>query len=1041
MRKTLLLLTFVLGLLSIAFAQERTVSGVVRTASGETLPGTTVQVKGATIGAVTNLDGAFKLTIPPNATVLLFRLVGYATVEQEIGSKTTFEITLKEDIQQLNEVVVTAFGVSRDKRALSYAVQTVDSNEILAAKETNVVSALSGKVAGVQITQSSGAAGGGSYIKIRGNSSLTGNNQPLFVVDGVPVNNSMNFTEDPRSGAAESNRLIDLNPDDIAEVTVLKGGSAAALYGSRAANGVVMITTKKGSRGQKLTANYAYTVEASKVNKLPELQTEYSQGWGGVYAAPETGDPFSWGAKISSDASLNSYNNAENFFQTGLKQEHSFNVAGGNEVASIFASVSRLDQEGIVPTNTFERTSARVTTQARLSEMFELTASANYTNSSGRRIQQGSNTSGLMLGLLRTAPSFDNSNGASDPTDPSAYLNPDGTQRNYRGGGGYDNPYWTINQTPLLDNVNRIMGYTKLDFKPIEKVTVTYRIGVDTYSDKRKQVFPINSRTVPAGRLINYDIFNTEITSDLFVNYSDRFMDDFGVNVMVGHSLNHRQNASNRVQGEGLVIGEFYNMSNAATISTTEDEYTIRTVGSFIDANFDYKNTFFFGASLRRDVASTFGAATDNSFIYPALSAGIVFSELLPENGIISYGKVRANMAEVGNQPPAYVTKTYFNSASPYSGWIDGFEFPFGDAIGYTQSNVLGNAYLKPEKVTVKEVGLEMNFLENRIGFDVTGYVKKSEDLIIAVPVAGTSGFENTYMNAGVMENKGIEVAFHATPLQTATGFTWDMNVNFTKNKNEVIELADGVDVVSLPYGFSGANQRLVKGEAYGTLYGSVWERDENGNVLVDLNGVPKVAAGEEIIGDPNPDWLMGIRNTLSYKGFSISALIDIRQGGDIWNGTRGALNYFGTSAETAEGRGSQFVFEGVYAESGATADDKEVVAGDVNATPITKDETWYATGPGSGFTGPSEQFIEDGSWVRLRELSLNYKVPTSLVSNIPGVSGANITITGRNLWLHTDYQGVDPETNLGGAINAQGADYFNMPSTKGVSATVRLTF
>ncbi|PWJ45027.1 SusC/RagA family TonB-linked outer membrane protein [Sediminitomix flava] len=1039
MRK-LLLLTVMLVSTFWSFAQERTVTGVVNDSNGEPLPGVAVLVKGTTVGSATNLEGSYTLSLPEDATTLVFRLIGFVEQEVALGNQSTINVTLAEDVEQLDEVVVTAFGVQKSKRALTYAVQSVDAANLVSSQETNVVSALSGKVSGVQVTQSSGAAGGGSYIKIRGNASLTGNNQPLFVIDGVPVNNSMSFTEDPRSGAAESNRLIDLNPDDIQDMTVLKGGSAAALYGSRAANGVVMITTKKGKLGSKLTANYSYSVEGSTVNKLPEIQNEYGQGWYGEYLAPETGNPFSFGPKISEDPDLKAYDNVGSFFQTGLKQEHSFNISGGNEVATIYASVSRLEQEGIVPMNTFERTSARVTATAKFNDLVKLTSSANYTNSGGRRIQQGSNTSGLMLGLLRTSPTFDNSNGSDDPSDPSAYLNPDGTQRNYRGGGGYDNPYWTINQNPMIDDVNRFMGYSKVDVTPLEGLTVTYRFGIDTYSDKRKQQFAIGSRTVPAGRLINYNLFNTEITSDILVNYSKTFGEKLGMNILLGHSLNHRNNTSNYIQGEGLVMPDFYNMSNAGTITTTEDEYTIRTVGSFIDASFDYNNTLFLGATLRRDVASTFGSATDNSFIYPSVSGSFVFSELLDVDAI-SYGKIRANWSQVGNQPPVYVTQTYQTQAFPVSGWIDAFEFPFGGQLGLTESNILGNAYLKPEKVFTQELGLEMNFFENRVGFDVTGYVKRSEDLIIAVPVATSSGYTSTYMNAGIMENRGVEVALNVTPIKTETGFTWDMNVNFTKNVNEVLELAEGVDVISLPYGFSGANQRLVKGEAYGTLYGSVWDTDDNGNVLIGLDGVPKVAAGEAIIGDPNPDWLAGIRNTFTYKGLSLSALIDIRQGGDIWNGTRGALNYFGMSAESADGRNEDFVFQGVYAESGETADGKSVQAGDANSTAITKNIDWYASGPGSGFTGPSQPYIEDGGWVRLRELTLNYQLPSSLLSKVPGIKGARVSITGRNLWLKTDYTGVDPETNLGGAINAQGADYFNMPSTKGVSGTIRLTF
>ncbi|MTI31434.1 SusC/RagA family TonB-linked outer membrane protein [Xanthovirga aplysinae] len=1058
--KRILLICFILvaSLINEAFAQGRTVSGTVTSEEdGLGMPGVTVVLKGTTTGVQTDFDGKYSLEVPADGGVLVFSFVGMATQEAQVGARSVIDVQMAADVKQLSEVVVTAFGVAREKKALGYAVQEVKGDALVNAKETNVVSALAGKTAGVQITNSSGAAGGASYIKIRGNASLTGNNQPLFVVDGVPINNSQQMSEDLRGGVALSNRAIDINPDDIADLSVLKGGAAAALYGSRGANGVILITTKKGSPNQGFKVGYTGSVEFSEVNKLPPIQTTYGQGLYQQYTSPEDGLPYSYGPKISDlrfdsngnivhkdDASATNeavpaFNNAEDFFQTGIKTEHAINLSGGKENLTYFASVARLDQESIIPENTFERTSLRVSTTAKLNK-FSVDQSVAYVNSGGRRIQQGSNTSGLMLGLLRTAPTFDNSNGVSDPTDPRSYLMPDGTQRNYRGGGGYDNPYWAINQNPFHDNVNRVMGYMKVGYQPFDFLNVSYRLGADVISDKRTQVFAIRSATLPDGQIIEDAYFNSEVNGDFLVNFNKTFNENIGVNVTVGHNFNIRKMENNYTQGDVLVIPDFYNLSNASTVTGAIDFSEMRTTGLFMEASVDYNSTYFLSVTARRDAASTFGAATENSFFYPSVSGSFVFSELMPDLDWFTFGKLRGSWATVGNQPGVYVTKTYFTqAAAPSSSWTGLLTYPFNGQVGYSHSDVIGNTQLRPEKVTSKEIGAELKFFNNRLGLDVTYYDQLSEDLIISAPVAASSGYSNMWINAGVMSNKGVELALYANPIK-AGDFSWDVGVNWTRNRNIVEELAEGVEVINLPWGFTGASQRLVKGEAYGTLYGSVWLKDDDGNVLIDPStGYPLVDPEDNIIGDPNPDWLAGITNTFTYKNFTLSALIDIRKGGDIWNGTKGALYFFGTHADTGNDRYSSFVFPGVYFEDGTDPHGNDVSAGATNTTTVVKDIDWYASGPGSGFTGPSEPYIEDGGWVRLREVSLTYKLGSRLIKKVP-FSDASFTITGRNLWLSTDYTGIDPETNLAGTTNAQGADYFNMPNTKGVSATLRIT-
>ncbi|MCC5946030.1 MAG: SusC/RagA family TonB-linked outer membrane protein [Bernardetiaceae bacterium] len=979
------------------------------------------------------------------------------TIEETIGERTVIDVQMKDDVQQLGEVVVTGFGAPTEVKALGYAVEEVSGDELMNSRETNVISALSGKAAGIQVTNSSGAAGASSYIKIRGNASMTGDNQPLIVIDGIPINNSQSSTEDVRAGVALSNRGIDLNPDDIKDISILKGGAAAVLYGSRGANGVILITTKRGERNKKFTVNYLTSVEASQVNKLPAYQTTFGQGIDGEHfiTTPSWGprvtdmrltpDGFAVGADnpAATNTPARAYDNPSNFFQTGYRYENAVNVSGGSENVTYFSSLSRVSQEGIVPLNNFERTSIRVASTAKVTEKFSVGGSANYVNSGGRRIQQGSNLSGLMLGLLRTTPSFDNSGGFSDPTDERAYRNPDGSQRNYVRGGGYDNPFWTINENPFEDEVNRFIGYMDFEYKANDWLSVKYQIGTDTYTDKRKQIFAVRSRSIPAGRILE-DVFTyREVTSNLLINFNKRF-GDFGLTGTVGNQANHRHFQNTYVQGDALVVPNFYNISNAQSILSSESQEIIRTNGIFAEARLDYLNMLYLSVTGRRDAASTFGDATNSAFFYPSVSGSFVFTEAFEAPDWFTFGKIRSSYAQVGNQPPAYVTKTYFgNVGANYgavSSWLDnGIQYPFFGQIGYSEARTLGNSQLRPERVNTFEIGTALKFFNDRVGFDFTWYNQESVDQIFAVPIAATSGYRTRFANAGTMRNRGIEIAAYANIIKT-DDFRWDLDVNFTRNRNTVVELAEGVDVINLPFGFVGANQRLVKGEAYGTLYGSVWATDDNGNVLVGLDGYPIVDTNEDVVCDPNPDFLSGIRNTFTYKGFSLSALLDIRQGGSVWNGTRGAMYFFGVHGNTETRDTETFVFEGVYAESGQNANGQDVQAGDANTIELPKDQSWYFDGPGSGFTGPSQPFIEDGSWVRLRELSLSYQFKPELFEKTP-ISNLSLTLTGRNLFLLTPYTGIDPETSLTGNTNAQGADYFNMPNTRGYAATLRVTF
>ena len=1047
MKRSLNLLSLGLAMCFSVSLWAQTVTGKVTDAnSGEALPSVSVKVASSGAGAITDFNGLYTIRAN-NGDVLKFASLGYDSQELKV-SGSSLNVALTASSSKLDEVVVTALGFSRDKKSVGFAIENVDGSRISNSGESNIVSGISAKVSGVQVTNSSGAAGAASYIKIRGNATFTSNdNQPLMVVDGVPIDNSQIGTEDLRAGVAYSNRAIDINPDDIESISVLKGGAAAALYGTRGANGVILITTKKGGYGQDFQVSVSSSYEVSEVNKLPQTQKTYSQGYYGDYYGG-TSNPFSWGPALStlgvdangditqdSSAAVRwgapSYDNVGDFFRRGLRRNNSVTVSGGGQRSSYYLSVSNLADEGIIPTNRFDRTTIRLTGSGQITSNLKATASLSYSNSGGYRVQQGSNTSGMMLGLLRTPPSFDNSAG---------YENADGTQRNYRAGGGYDNPYWTINKNPFTDNVNRVFGYTQLEWAPMDNLFINYRYGLDNYSDVRKQILAKYSRTLPQGSITDEMYSVMETNHDLTARYAK----DFGkisTSVLVGFNANQRNRKSVTGYGLGLVIPDFYNMSNATDQFAYESNVGRRLWGMYGEAQVGYDDFLFLTGTMRRDQASTFGNVS-TPIVYPSISLGLVVSDMINmDNDFLTYFKLRASSAKVGSEPAFGSNATYFNQASAGSGWINGIGFPFLGQTGFSQSNTLGNPELRPEYAITNEVGAEMRFLKDRIFMDVTLYDQRSEDLIIAVPVAASSGFTSSYINAGSMSNKGIEMQLNGDLVKSD-----DLRVNagmtFTRNRNTVIKLADGVDVIGLPWGFFGANQRLVEGEAYGTLYGDDWLRDDAGNAMVDEFGYPVYSSTEVVVGNPNPDYLMGITTNVDYKNFSFNMLWDIREGGDIWNGTRGALYYFGTHYDTEmtpEGvmRGESFVWHdvvagnsGVYAP-GTTIDGVDV-SGQANTTQIIHDIDTYAGGPLSGFTGASRPFIEDGSWVRLRQIGMSYRFEDKVLEG-SFLKGLTLSVTGRNLYLSTPYRGVDPETNLSGATNSQGADYFNMPNTRGV--------
>ena len=1071
MRKSLLLSLALLLSASLAFAQDRTVSGKVTSSEdGSALPGVNIVVKGTTTGTVTDIDGNYKLTIPADGGTLVYSFIGLVTQEIEIGTRSVIDIVMASDAEQLSEVVVTAVGIEKNKRALGYSVSNVEADEITQARETNVVNALNAKVAGVQVVSSSGSPGASANIRIRGNTSINGTNSPLFVVDGVPIDNSTGGLGNGTAGVDNANRAIDLNSADIESLTVLKGAAATALYGIRAANGAIVITTKKGEPGKPVIRfSSAFTVD--QVNKLPEFQSTYAQGRAvngvATWRGPETFEGFSWGPAIADlefDGSdypfdrngrlvpagtgngvpAKGYENVRSFFDNGYTYDNNLSFSGGDEKSTYYMSVGWLTTDGTVPNANWDRITAKVTAESKLTDKFTAGVSAQFSNTGGSRLQRGSNISGLALGLFRNSPTFDAGNGKTGQEaadDPDTYELPDGSQRSYRSG-IYDSPYWTVSKNIFNDNVNRVIGNVNLAYEFTSWLKLSAKLGMDHYTDRTEGFADINSASFPTGSIWNLDINSTDINGDLLLIFNKDITETFRINAVVGYNHYRYDYFTDQSTGTDISIPGFENMSNAATTVSTSGYARKRINGLYADVMLEYDNFLFLNLTGRNDWSSSL-PADNNSFFYPAVSLGFDFSEAfgLSNGRTFSYGKLRASWGQVGNDAIIYSTSNYFNSAFiGGDGFINGIQFPAFGLNAFERSLTLGNDQLRAETTTTMEFGLDLKFFQGRLGVDYTYYDKATKDQIINVNISNTTGFGGTIQNAGLIRNTGHEVMLTATPV-IAGDFRWDLSVNWTAYKSIVEELAEGVDRIFLA-GFTSASSNIIQGEPYGALYGNAFQRDPNGRLVIGSNGWPQVdPAGDRVLGDPTPDWISGFRNTLSYKGFSLSFLWDFRQGGDIWNGTGGIINYFGTSQLTADQRNIRgYIFDGVLAdENGAPTNIENNIPVDF-ANPAAPGGTNGYKWVRYGFGGLVEENIQDGSWVRLRDATLRYQFPAKWFSRSK-VSSLSLAVTGRNLLLFTKYTGIDPETNLTGASNGIGLDYFNMPNTRSYGASLNLSF
>ncbi|WP_299825063.1 SusC/RagA family TonB-linked outer membrane protein [uncultured Pontibacter sp.] len=1055
--KTLLLLSFVLvfALLQQAMAQSRTVTGRVtdqETAQG--LPGVAVLVKGTTVGTTTGANGEYSINVPADGNTLVYRFIGYTTIERSIGNSATIDVVMRVDAKQLEEVVVTAVGIERQKREISYAVQDVGGEQISQKSEPNVVNALQGKVAGVEIISSSGLPGAGTQVFIRGISSATGNNQPLFVVDGIPIDNSTNYTSAPTvGGAAYSNRGLDINPNDIESMTVLKGPAAAALYGSRAANGAILITTKRGragdaNKGFEVTVTSSYNMQ--EVYGLPEYQNDYGAGsnfryspnvtdsWGPRFGTPGiTTVPNAVGNPLA-ELEYRAYpDNVKDFFDRGRILDNGIQLSGAGEKTRYIFSANSTNQKGIIPNSELDRISLRAAGTAELSYGLSLDASIIYTNTDQGGSLQGNSGSSPWFTLPFIPRSLDIERipyklapGVQAPTLFSA-LN-------------RDNPLWSVNENFYESEVNRTITSATLNWTPgfFEDVTLTYRIGLDQYSDKRREAVAFgsinsngNTATNRRGSQIYDDIFYSQFNQDIFGVYQKDITEDIGLRFMLGNQINTINTDNRNIRAEDLITPEFYNLINHTNtnIFTLNTETQRRLIGVYGQLGLSYKNWLFAEFQARNDWSSTL-SLDRNSYFYPAVSLGFVFTDALGiANNILSYGKLRASYARVGNDAGIYLTNTVFVNQG-FGNNVAGVSFPFnGTVAALTRGNRRGNELLSPEFTTSYEAGAEFTLLDGLASLDVNYFFNKTTDQIFNVAVPGSTGFTTFTQNAGRIDNKGWEISATVTPVNITDGFRWDINANFTDINSEVKSLAPGLDEFTLLTGagggaFTGLSPLLIPGQPFGIIQSSAFRRNDQGQFIINPNtGVPVVDQNPQIIANPNADWWGSLSNTFSFKGFSLDVLLQYVHGGDFYSRQTQISRLRGVLEEQTE-RERPYMFQGVLANADGTASDVP------NNIQISAQEYWTALNNANEFA------VFDASVFRLREVTLAYALPASILERTP-FGAASISLTGRNLFFHApNLPHADPESNqLGG--NTRGFEFNSPPAVRNYGVNLRFTF
>jgi len=1079
MIRKLFLCVFIILLTSSFMFAQREVTGTVSDASGP-LPGASVVVKGTTTGATTDFDGNYTIEVPNGEAILVFSFLGYITKEVPVGDQSTVNVTLTEDSQALDEVVVTALGFveKRDKIAATYS--KIEADKLVQPVENKIIDGIAGKAAGVSINATSGDPGAGSNIQIRGTSSLSGSSQPLIVVDGVPLNNDNlagSGDSDQSAGVSQQSRLNDINPDDIESFQVFKGASAGALYGSRALNGVIVITTKKGKAG-RFSATYSSGVSIDEISYKHPLQTTFGQGNNGSYSPTAQR---SWGDRISDRAggadgvdtsgqffeSLVSDNiiypitqknsreiftnrNFDQVFRTGITYDNKISVSSGNEKGTYYLSAGHVSQDGIVESSFYKKTNLSINMTQNLTDKLKTNFKANYIHTGSNRTQQGSNTAGLYLGLLRTPADFDQSDYIGNYHSSSGSVTPfrQRAYRRYLGNSDnaiYNNPLWTVNEQNSTAKVNRLIGTGEVSYKWNDHISSILRGGVDFYVDTRVYFFPwyTAGSTRRFGLLNDETINNQEFNGDLITNFNYALTEDLNTNVIVGFGLNDRRRKRNFTEADNF-IANFRSPLDAAELSAKENigSETTRTnrrnIRFYGTANFDYADQLVLqlgGAFEKHSVLPK----SDNGFFYPSAELGWTFSKIMDNTDVISFGKLRFAYGQVANVPLAHREQTVFEVGS-FSTFSDNIALEdFGG--GFQLDERLGNANLKPEIKTEYEVGIDLRFLKNRLSLSTTYYTNKTEDVLLDLALVPSLGFDEIYANGATIENDGFELELKYDFLKNQD-WKGSIALNYSTNDNIVTGVNGNGEFIQEFSEGTSIESVAIDGQPLGVLYTQGALRNADGSLTLDANGFPQVdTGGNLIVGDPNPDWRGGLQFDLSYKNLSLSALFDTSQGNDLAQRTRFITTFFGTHGDTGN---TITLTEDLVNFDGDNFPAGSVVRGNVGnfgGGNVLLDEDYYTSLYGFGDGKLNEFAVDDGSWTRLRELSLRYVLDSEKIKKATGLSSIEFTASGRNLVIWTDVVGIDPDINQFGVGRARGLDYFSNPGSRTYAFGIKFNY
>lgn len=1048
---------------------QGTISGTVVDFSGIPLLGANIMVKGTSIGAQTDFDGKFTIEAS-TGNVLVVSYIGFKTTEVEVTGNDPITIELQEDSAQLDEVVVTALGISREKKSLGYATQEVDGEDVNRTPTDNVVNALSGKIAGVQIKNNTNM-GGSSNVVIRGSTSLTGNNQALFVVDGVPVSNSNFNTADQQSGTGGfdyGNMASDINPNDIKSINVLKGAAATALYGSRATNGAVIITTKSGAGANKkptVTINSNVTVGWIDKSTWPDFQYEYGTGYGPVYGSG--GDNFfvdtdvdgdgeldlvtpstaygSYGAQFDSSLLVYQWDSFYegspfylqptpweapkskliDFFETPITTTNSVAIAGGSDKANYRIAYTRFDQDGIMPNSNLTRDNISINTSFDITDKFSVSGSANYilTDALGRN-RTGNETGGNAQNVISSMRKYWAMNVGIDELK-EAYFNTGNNVDPFMGG-TIDNPYWVVYENYQNDSRSRIFGNVSLKYKFTDWLNIEGRVSLDTYSFIQEE--RNNKGTAGAvGRYSRRNINFSEENYDLMLNFNKYVTDKLNISGVLGTNIRRTDLSSIYAETNGgLVLKDLFSLSNSLNLppAPIESVEKVGVDGFYGLASFGYDNLVYLDLTGRFDHSSTL-PEENSTYFYPSVSSSFVFSNLLDKSWL-SFGKLRLNYAEVGSSAPANSLVDVLNKPTP-----------FGAVPLYGTNDTKNNEDLLPETTISYEAGLELKFLNNRLGFDLSLYQTNSKDQIIPVAISTTTGYSSKFVNAGEIQNKGVEIALNWDIVPTGD-FQWRANVNWAKNQSEVLSLFEGGSNLQLG-SVNGVSINATVGEPYGTIQGTDYIYVDGKRLINQETGAyERTTTSNNVIGNITPDWTAGITNSLKYKGFDLSFLIDIQSGGDVFSndintGNRSGLytwstglNDLGNPIRNSLADGGGIILDGVAPD------------GSKNTVRTAMDTYRNATG---SILAPRAHFIYDASYVKLREVALNYNFPKLSFMDKLSIQSLRLGIVGSNLWIiHKNLPFADPEAGLSSG-NLQGSQNGVMPTVKNIGVNLQVQF